>query len=60
MKIEFVRAVVVEGKQFTPGAVVEVGGETASYFESCVRMGHARKLEEEHAKPSASQGQGKK
>lgn len=45
MKIEFVRAVVVDGQQFKPGDVVEAGGEKADYFASCLRMGHANKVE---------------
>lgn len=45
MKLEFVRAVVVDGQPFKPGDVVEVGGEKADYFASCLRMGHATKVE---------------
>lgn len=50
MKLEFVRAVTVDGQAFKVGEVVEVGGEKADYFASCLRMGHAKKIEQPAAK----------
>jgi len=58
VKLEFVRPVVVDGQAFQPGQVVEVGGQMADYFHSCLRMGHAKKVESNQPKaetPKAKQ-----
>lgn len=56
MTLEFVRAVVVDGTAFKAGDIVEVGAQSPDYFASCLRMGHAVKVEQE---PKASEPKAK-